>query len=277
MSGKMRRLVPLVTIALLAAPSPAQNKQDVERVKQKKLLEELVAKRTYDLTQAAARKALLDALNKRQKFPWGVLKPPRVRMRIGPKTGGTRGWRTTTVNPILKGEYKKALDRLDKARAKLVGTSDAKAAGEVIDEIERELLGLRRGLFEMEKAQKTTWALTPKKGAVVKLVPYHKMAMPQVWGRRLPIQGQVILGNPFIIQTNPLYRGAYAKAAQKLASVRNELNTITDPRKARKVVDRMERVLLDLRRSLWEHGKHNRESKTGKQKTERLFYSYRRF
>jgi ElaB/YqjD/DUF883 family membrane-anchored ribosome-binding protein len=43
----------------------------------------------------------------------------------------------------------------------------------------------------------------------------------------------------------------YRKSVQKLGRATQSLNAINDPTKARKVVDEIERILLDVRRELW--------------------------
>ena len=60
---------------------------------------------------------------------------------------------------------------------------------------------------------------------------------------------------------NPMIKGDYQQALGKLASARKKLDTIEDPAEAREVVDEMSRLVLDVRRALWELEKKAKEKR----------------
>lgn len=63
---------------------------------------------------------------------------------------------------------------------------------------------------------------------------------------------------------NALVQGEYRKALEALTRMRNELGGARDPAVARKILDRMERALLDARRALWQREQKVRDAGAGK-------------
>ena len=57
-------------------------------------------------------------------------------------------------NPFLRGDYRKAIVALGKARGRLNAESDPKAARRIVDTLTRMLLDVRRELWKVEQAQK---------------------------------------------------------------------------------------------------------------------------
>ena len=203
-------------------------------------------------------------------FKPAVLQPQIVNF------GLRRGFALRSTNPLLRGDYHKAVVQFAKLRTKLDKVAVAAKARKVLDEMNRALINARRALWELEKADKKKTKqqreADRRKATAAGRRPVATWAHEWIFvsgGGRFPVRGSLRIGNDNFTyiekgSTNPLMRGDYRAALMKVIELLRKLNTTGDPKEGRKRLDELSRVILDARRALWEisqAGKKQREAK----------------
>lgn len=162
MAGKDRCIVLVLVATVLAGVGPtgslvAQAKKEPPKAQRKKIAVEL------DLTGAAIQlkglkiEKLRGRLTLEQAKMLVVAKDKRL-VRLAGRVVRLNGLNVVIqppqLNPIMKGDYLKALGELQKKRAQLDAIRNPKAARRVVDEMQRILLDARKALWELEQAAK---------------------------------------------------------------------------------------------------------------------------
>ena len=180
-----------------------------------------------------------------------------------------------TINPLLHGDYVKALVALAKARGALDKIKDPKKARAKIDEMNRLLLDARRALWEFEQAAKKKAKEGDRgkqeagqNGGLVDSVEIFVDTRQLVWDPKagFPVRGSFSIGRERFTYVakggnNPLLRGGYVEALNRVVEGLKLLNKTKDPSKARKAIDAMNRAILDARRALWEFEQKRKQAK----------------
>jgi hypothetical protein len=117
--------VALAALAL-AALIPAQDKAEIARLKQMNTaMRTAMAKQTREIGTLNAKLAVLERLATKKSKP--------------------------TANPLIKGAYRKTLEKLDSKRKSLDETTDSKRARKIIDEMSQALIEARTQLRTAKK------------------------------------------------------------------------------------------------------------------------------
>ena len=138
----------------------------------------------------------------------------------------------------------------------LVGLLPAQEKAKTVDELRKENAALRQQVKTLRSqldARKN--AANRKALAATKNQKNAAKAFEQI----LVVRAQKNLRQALLTQLvqaevraqGRLPKGGYRKSVEKLRRATQKLNPINDPSKARKVVDEIERTLLDVRRELW--------------------------
>lgn len=277
----MRRVGGLLVAAVIVGSLAAQKSKDLEvlqkaievlRARLKTQSAELEASRKKAAAKTAVEGA--DAKKKHAELYKRALLAALAQKKAKPAPVLIRGaqikeWGELSVrpiNPLLHGDYLKALVALARARGALDKIKDPKKARAKIDAMNRLLLDARRALWEFEQAAKKQAKAgdsgkqeTGKGRAAFEEIQMRIVAQHVFWNWNSghTAHGSFSIGRqrfPYVVKggNNPLVRGGYRKALNKIVDVLKLLNKTADPGAARKALDRMSRVILDARRTLWE-------------------------
>ena len=150
--------------------------------------------------------------------------------------------------------YRRALAAWDAHRAAVYTAPDATTVRRSVAGLERELLALRRVLFEHEKLDRRRVVLLP----LLAEPPRDLFAGVTPFG-----SGTLIIDGRYVWDggANTLVRGDVKRSLDALHVVRDRLDRIEDPKHARRVVDRMERLVGVLRRGLWHMEREQRRER----------------
>jgi hypothetical protein len=239
MSARLIRLAPILVFTVIGDTSGQESTPPKK-------------KPVPEILQKAMREAIrLDLKGKKI-----VLGPRLIRPRFQ-----IRPWNRVApapVNRLMTGEYAAAWNTFDKSRAKIYTSRDSRAARRILDEMDRELMCVRRALFELEKTAKAAKAkanvitLQVGRGLLVTRSAFlrHRLIATRNWAN---VTGHIWIGNRLVAHngTNKFLAGDYRKAVDALHSSRTQISGISNPSAARKVLDKMTRQLLDVRRALW--------------------------
>ena len=164
-------------------------------------------------------------------MPWVVQQKiirPKIQIRPWFRPQTNQPFRS---NALLQGEYRTAFDAFDRGCKRLAIPANITADRRLIDELGSLLVEVRRALWQIERNR--AWkpvAATP--------ISYHSFGIPT----RI-----TIFSNPLGVNLGV----GYQTAVDSLTQTRNALKRERDPRAARRIVDQLDRLLLDLRRELW--------------------------
>ncbi len=158
-------------------------------------------------------------------------------------------------NPLMQGAYKTALQVFDRLRAGLSMPKDSRTARGILDDLDLKLIEVRRALWKAERRANGAkdsnrvffHSLTAFPG--VEALTFEKMMFIGGFNARqiINIDGKWVVDDG----TNPFLRGDYRSAVVALTKTRTSLTSVGDPRAARRIVDTLDRMLLDVRRELW--------------------------
>jgi len=241
MSARSIWLVSVVALTVTGLAS-GQVVESPKKGLERKKLDDILVRQALERLRIDLNPKPIVLLPRLQIRPW-VRTPPRI---VVPKP-----------NPFLTGEYAAVIGKFDRTRAKFHTTRDAKAARQLLDDLDRDVLAVRRELWKLERAAKK------KSKADLLLGTQHLPILLQFptefdWVR----VGRAPLGNLAVLTNGPnqFLVGDYRKAVGKVHHSFAKLKTIFDPRAARKVLDKMSQQILDARRALWEREQANRKA-----------------
>ena len=124
--------------------------------------------------------------------------------------------------------------------ALLAGLLPAQEKARTVAELRKENAALRQQVKTLQ-AQRDAKKNAENRESAPKISELE--AAIQAAGRGLTIR--------LVRWDGPLSNGDYRKSVEKLRRATQKLNPINDSAKARKIVDEIERILLDVRRELW--------------------------
>ena len=168
-------------------------------------------------------------------------------------------------NPLMRGEYAVTLSAFDRARKGLAMPKDAKTARRLLDDLDLKLDAVRTALWNAERRAKNS-----KFAETFRIVNFQNGFSTRLRPARMQLLGRALNGG-HLIQidgawvvddgSNPFLRGDYRKAIVALDKTRARLNGERDPKAARRIVDNLTRMLLDVRRELWKVGQARKKNK----------------
>jgi hypothetical protein len=250
MSARSIWLVSVVALAVTGLASgqvvESPKKAPAKKGLQRKKLNDILGRQALERLRIELNSKPIVLLPRLQIRPWThpwIRTPSRI---VVPKP-----------NPFLTGEYAAVIGKFDRTRAKFHTTRDAKAARQLLDDLDRDVLAVRRELWKLERAAKK------KSKADLLLGTQHLPILPQFPTEFDGVRvGRAPLGNLAVLTNGPnqFLVGDYRKAVDKVHDSFAKLKTIVDPRAARKVLDKMSRQILDARRALWEREQANRKA-----------------
>ena len=134
-----------------------------------------------------------------------------------------------------------------------------------LDDSSKALAQARARLVAAQAAQRKKAAEQAVARKVrARAVPVKRPKNPVLRAQRVFVNGRAIKGTVIRSSrpTNPLMKGAYQKSLEQLIATRKKLDKIEDPTEAREVVDEMSRLILNVRRELWELEKNAKKQKS---------------